>query len=239
MGTCFRRSFSHRRLCNIRFRLLALDFSKRPACSHKTCLRKGWLTVYSATESTYHLKENPGLHPSILGANHQIHDEAAHVLYSSFNFDFATDIECVVPFLQDLTPLARASIKQISVLIRALPYTKDFDECEWASACTFIAKNIQLARLDLGIEGGKPIQRWDSHSAYTVADFQLMKETNFRGMEWITPLSAIKGLDVLNVKAYLEHRPPLHSSCAMAFFVDFSASIEHGFADYLRDLMMR
>ena len=108
--------------------------------------------MYLAIESTYHLKENSGLHPSILGVIHQIHDEAVHVLYSSYIFDFATDVENVVPFLQDLTPLALASTKKISILKRALPYTKDFDRCEWASAWTFIAENLQLVRLDPGIE---------------------------------------------------------------------------------------
>ena len=193
--------------------------------------------MYLSTESTYHLKENPDLHSSILKVNHQIHDEAVHVLYSSYIFDFATDIESVVPFLQDLTPLARASIKHISMLKRALPYTKDFDRCEWASACTFIARNTQLARLDLGIEGGKPIQQWEAQTTYTAADFRLM--TEHEGMEWTIPLSDIKGLDVLNVKAYLEHCPPPNNSRAMAFFVNFSASIEHGFTDYLRDLMTK
>lgn len=193
--------------------------------------------MYLATESTYHLKENPELHPSILEVNHQIHDEAAHVLYSSYIFGFATDVESVVPFLQDLTPLARASIEHISILKRALTCTKDFDRCEWASACTFIAENTQLARLDLGIEGGKPIQQWEAQDTYTAADFQLI--TKYEGMESTRPLSAIKGLDVLNVKAYPEQCPPPNNSRAMGFFVNFSASIEHGFAEYLRGLMTK
>ena len=141
----------------------------------------------------------------------------------------------MVPFLQDLTPLARASIKQISILKRALPYTRDFDRCEWAKACMFIAKNTQLARLDLAIEGGKSIQEWEAQDTYTVADFQLIAK--YECMDWTIPLSAIQGLDVLNVKAYLEPCPPPNNSRAMAFFVNFSASIEHGFAEYLRDLM--
>ena len=177
------------------------------------------------------------MHTSILGVNHQIHDEAAHVLYSSYIFDFATDMESVIPFLKDLTPLARASIKQISIRKRALPYTKYFDRYEWASACRFIAENTRLARLDLGIDGGKPIQQAEAHRVYTAADFQSF--TSRGGMGWTIPLSAIKGLDVLNVKAYLEYCPPTNNSSAMAFFVNFSASIEHGFAEYLRDLMTK
>ena len=188
-------------------------------------------------ESTYHLKENPSMHPSILGVNHQIHNEAAHVFYGFYTFDFASDIESIVPFLQDLTPVARSSIKRISILKRALPYTKEFDRCEWASACAYIAANMQLSQLNLGIEGGKPLQQWEAQNTYTAADFPSIVE--YEGMEWAKQVAAITGLDVLNVKAQLEHCPPPSNSRAMAFFVDFSASIEGGFAEYLGALMVR
>lgn len=179
----------------------------------------------------------PDIHPSILGLNYQIHDEAANVLYSSYTFDFATDVECAVPFLQDLTPVARSSVRRIGILKRALPYTKDFDHCEWASACTFIADNLQLSQLDLGVEGGKPLQQWEAQESYTAAEFSSIKE--YEGMEWIKSLSAIKGLDILVVRAHLEHCPPPHNSRAMALYVNFSASIEHGFAEYLREMMLK
>ena len=188
-------------------------------------------------ESTYHLKENLDLYPSVLRVNRQVHNEAAHVLYAYYTFDFATDVEGVVPFLQDLTPVARSSIKRISILKRALPYTKDFDRCEWASACKYIAANTQLVQLDLGIEGGKPLQQWEAQDTYTASEFPSIAE--YEGMEWTRQVSAIKGLDILNVKAYLEHCPPPTNSRAMAFFVNFSASIEHGFTEYLNALMVK
>ena len=193
--------------------------------------------MVSMIESTYHLKMRPDIHPSVLGVNYQIHNEAANVLYSSYVFDFATDVECVVPFFQDLTPIARSSIRHIGILKRALPYTKDFDRCEWTSACTFIAENLQLSQLDLGVEGGKPLQQWEAQETYTASEFSFI--TDYEGMEWIRPLCAINRLDTLVVRAHLEHCPPPHNSRAMALFVNFSASIEHGFAEYLRGLMLK
>lgn len=188
-------------------------------------------------ESTYHLKMRPDIYPSVLGVSHQIHNEAANVLYSFYVFDFATDVECVVPFFQDLTPVARSSIRHIGILKRAIPYTKDFDRCEWTSACTFIAENLQLSQLDLGVEGGKPLPQWEAQETYDASEFSFI--TEYEGMEWTRPLSAINGLDILVVRAHLEHCPPPHNSRAMAFFVNFSASIEHGFAEYLRGLMLK
>jgi len=187
-------------------------------------------------ESTYHLLQNPGIHASILCTNRQIHIEASDVLYSHHIFDFGTDIESIVPFFSDLTPTALSSVKRISLLKRALPYTKDFDRCEWGNACAFISQNMKLAQLDLMIEGGKPESKWESRETYCKEDFELIAD--FDGMEWARPVSAIKGLEVLNVKAHLEHCPSPMNSRAIAFFVDFSASIEGGFADWLRGKMV-
>ena len=187
-------------------------------------------------ESTYHLVENPGIDASILRTNRQIHTEASDVLYSHHIFDFSTDIESIVPFFSDLTPAALSSVKRICLIRRALPYTKDFDRCEWGNACAFISQNMNLAQLDLTIDGGKPESKWESRERYCKEDFELI--TEFEGMEWARQVTAIKGLEVLNVKANLEHCPSPMNSRAMAFFVDFSASIEAGFADWLRGKMV-
>lgn len=95
---------------------------------------------------------------------------------------------------------------------------------------------MKLAQLDLMIEGGKPESKWESRETYCKEDFELIAE--FEGMEWARQVTAIKGLEVLNVKAHLEHCPSPMNSRAMAFFVDFSASIEGGFADWLRGKMV-
>lgn len=189
-------------------------------------------------ESTYHLLQNPGIFPAILRVNRQLHTEAAHVLYSSHTFSFGTDIESVVPFFSDLTLPARSSIKRIALLKRALPYTKDFDRCEWRSACAFIASNLQLSHLELSIQGGKPREAAPVNKCtiYSKTDFDLV--TRGEGMEWARQLASIRGLEGLDVKACLEHCPPPRDSTAMKFFVEFSQCIEGTFAEWLRGFMV-
>ena len=188
-----------------------------------------------SVETTYYLAVNPGIFPSILGVNRMIHHEASHVLYSAHTFDFDLDIEAVIPFLSDLTPSARSSINRINIVKRALPYIKDFDRCEWRNVCAFISKNMELVQLGLGILGGKPATQWEANETYDESDFKLI--SGFEGMEWVRQVAEIKGLQDVDVKAHLQHCPPPCSN-AMAFFVNFSASIEQGFAAFLKSQML-
>lgn len=197
-----------------------------------------------SAESTYHHDRSPGeIYSSILGVNQQIHAEASYVLYSEHTFDFGMDIESILPFLQDLTPPALSSVKRMNIVKRSLPYTKDFDRCEWRNARTFISRNLRLVQLNLYVEGGipslanKPALYWKQ--TYSQADFALIATLDEmdEDMEWMKHVVAIKDLQVLNVKALLQHCP-IPGSKAMGFFVNFSASIEKGFAEYLRSLMV-
>lgn len=199
-----------------------------------------------SAEATYCLDRSPGnIHSSILGVSHQIHAEASQILYSEHTFGFGTDIESILPFLQDLTPTALFSIKRMNIVKRSLPYTKDFDRCEWRNACAFISQNLRLVQLDLFVEGGtpslanRPALYWKQKSTWSKADFAMIAKLDEmdEDMEWMKHVIAIKDLQVLNVKALLQHCP-IPSSKAMAFFVNFSASIEIGFAEYLRSLMV-
>ena len=199
-----------------------------------------------SAESTYRLDKSSGyIHSSILAVTRHIHAEASHVLYSEHTFDFGTDIESILPFLQDLTPAALSSIKRMKIIKRSIPYTKDFDRCEWRNACTFISQRLRLVQLDLHVKGGtpslanKPALYWKQNRTYNMADFALIAklEEMDEDMEWMKYVVAIKNLQVLNVKALLQHCP-IPGSKAMAFFVNFSASIETGFAQYLRSLMV-
>ena len=226
---------------------------------HRKCLqRKRRRFRYMAdrmrsrsSESTYCLAKAPHqeLHAAILGVNRQIHAEASHVLYSEHVFDFNMDIESILPFLQDLTPASLSSIKRMKMVKRSLPYTKDFDRCEWRNACEFIAESIRsnkmnLKQLDLDVYGGtpslanRPALHWNQRHTYTKSDFDFITKLGEmeEDMEWVSHIGAIKGLEVLNVQALLEHCP-IPGSKKMAFFVNFSASIEKGFAEYLRSLM--
>ena len=103
---------------------------------------------------------------------------------------------------------------------------------------------MQLKQLDLGVFGGtpslanRPALHWNQRYLYTIKDFELITklEEMDEEMEWVKHVGAIKGLQALNVRALLEHCP-IPGSKKMAFFVNFSASIEKGFADYLRSIM--
>lgn len=189
-------------------------------------------------ESTYFLSYNPGIDASILCTNRQLHREASHVLYSSHVFDFGMDVESVVPFLSDLTPIARSSIKSISLIKRALPYTKDFDNCEWRNACAYISSNIRLTELELMIEAGREEQSKEFPQAFSSQDFD-DKIMNYESMQWAKDLSAVRDLDELKVTPLWQHCPPPSNSRMMAFFVQFSASLEGGFSGWMKEAMLK
>ena len=187
-------------------------------------------------ETTYTYISGPKLWTSLLGVNQQIYAETSHILYSKHIFDFGTDIEAIVPFMGDLTATARASIKRVNIVKRALPYDKDFDRYEWYNVCEYLSSNMNLVELGLGVLGGKSGAEITKQEVYSKSDFAYAI-SKFEGMEWMTQLATIKGLQQLDIKAHLQHCPPPCSN-AMAFFVNFSQSIESGFAEYMRELMI-
>ncbi|KAI8937261.1 hypothetical protein NX059_006470 [Plenodomus lindquistii] len=162
----------------------------------------------SSTPTTYRVLLSPyTAHlrytvPSLLVLSKQIHAEATKILYSTYTFAFHTSIEAAVPFLNDLTPVARSHIRHLTLTKKALPYTKEFDRAEWASLCEFIASHhatyqcltttttasgattqpeqqpvdlgFQLRTLHLNIIAGKPDSGWDNITPMTASDFSTM-----------------------------------------------------------------
>lgn len=194
--------------------------------------------------TTYHCVNNPRIEDQlgILGANKQIHAEAAELLYSSYTFDFDTHVEAIVPFLSDLTPFARSCIKSIRLVKRALAYEKEFDRCEWSAALRYLtssSSNIALKRFELGIVAGRPgANGWERIARYSAQDFKLLKQLG--NMEWLQYLLELRGLQELDVQAVVEHCPPGTNSMAMAEYIRFSASVESGFREFLRgELLVR
>ena len=195
---------------------------------------------------------------AIMRVNQQIHAEAAECLYGSYVFDFDTDVEACVPFLMDLTPVARRCIRSVGVVKRALPYDKEFDRCEWTNMCKYLASSLHLEDLALGIAAGKPATGWeclkpfesedfdsvihDKHEMDWVSDYEVLAQiflsTSFsNNRSQVNDLATIKGLRRVNVRACVEHSPPAMSD-AMEFFIKFSASIEPHFAEYLKSRML-
>lgn len=194
-------------------------------------------------KTTYHCVNSPqiGQNMGILGANKQIHAEAAELLYSSYTFDFDTHVEAIEPFLQDLTPFSRSCIKSMRVVKRALAYEKEFDRCEWSTAIGSLSNpdfGLGLQKLDLGVVAGRPgVNGWDFVPVYNAGHFEVLKE--LEGMEWMRDLLEIKGLQELRVSPIIEHCPPASNSAAIANFIRFSASIEVGLAEFLKGAMLR
>jgi hypothetical protein len=185
--------------------------------------------------TTYHCVNTPGIgqNMGIMGANKQIHAEVAEMQYSHYTFDFDTHVEAVEAFLQDLTPFARSCIKSLRIVKRALAYEKEFDRCEWASAMQSISSTLSLRSLELGVVAGRPGPHgWDEITPYSGYDFGLLIECD--GMSWLRDLLEIKGL-----QAVVEHCPPASSSSAMASYIRFSASVDTGMADFLRQSLIK
>ncbi|KAJ9621301.1 hypothetical protein H2203_007353 [Taxawa tesnikishii (nom. ined.)] len=186
--------------------------------------------------TTYHLLSAREISTTFLLSNARIHAEAAGVLYSSHVFDFDTHVEAIVPFFSDLTALARSCVRAVRIVKRALPYEKEFDRAEWSSALSYLAENVPLQSLSLGIVAGMPgPDGWQMVPPYQSRDFELLKELD--GMEWIKDVLAIQGLERLHVDAVVEHCPP-PMSAAMANYIRFSASIDCAFAEFLTQKLL-
>lgn len=182
---------------------------------------------------------------ALLSLNRQVHAEAAAVLYGGYTFDFDAHVEAVLPFLRDLSPLARAAIKGVRFVKRALPYEKEFDRAEWAAAVNGLASSevgLRLRRLEVGVVAGRPgAMGWEGVQRYKEGDFGVLCEGE--GMEWTAPLIELiktmkgRGLKELEVAAVVEHCPPASNSGAMERFVRFSASVDDGFSAFLKGLL--
>lgn len=64
------------------------------------------------------------------------------------------------------------------------------------------------------------------------------QKDEWEGVDWVQQLIAIEGLKELTVNAIVEHCPP-PMSWQMQFWIVFSKSVEEGFADYLKEVMIR
>lgn len=202
-------------------------------------------TTYRVLLSPYtaHLRHTV---PSLLALNRQIHAEAAKVLYSTYTFSFHTSIEAAVPFFSDLTPIARGSIRQLALTKKGLPYTKEFDRLEWAALCTYLSKNLCLSSLDLSVAAGKPGDHgWDDVTPISREAFELMQRmrkdwgstVGGADLMWVEQMLEVKGLREMNVKALVEHCPGAVSE-AMAFWIAFGKSVESGFGEWVKSIMI-
>lgn len=147
------------------------------------------------------------------------------------------DIEAVVPFFSDLSRKTRPLLHEISVTKQGSVYSRDYDRCEWTALCQFIKENMEIQSLKLIVEGGRPSLGYAGLPEYCAGDFKTLCSVQYEALDWVWELLSIKGIKRLEIGSEIHHCPPAHSS-AMAFFAAFSASIETGFAEFLRSELL-
>ncbi|KAH7046010.1 hypothetical protein B0J12DRAFT_627642 [Macrophomina phaseolina] len=215
----------------------------------------------STQATSFALANNPGLHPSILSTCRQCHAEAAELLYGGAHaFDFDTHIEAIVPFFSALTPLARSFVCRVALVKRALTLCKEFDRAEWRAAFDYMARELNVAALGLSLRvvAGKPSGEggWEEAPTLTAEHFRLIQPRSVRSrpasgdgggsgggaiagvdFEWVGQLLWLRGLRDIQIEAIVEHCPTPMSE-TMAFWVSFSKSVEAGFRDWVRGVML-
>ncbi|QSZ30426.1 hypothetical protein DSL72_004949 [Monilinia vaccinii-corymbosi] len=190
--------------------------------------------VRQRISTTYQLRTAVDIHTSIMSVNRKIHGETTHLLYGNRTFSFYKDIEAIVPFLSDLTPGTRSLVQSISLYKKGFVFCRESHRCEWSLLCGFLRDQMQLKKLRLIVEGGRPRHERDDAAQYTSTDFKTLSSVAYEPLEWVFQLLEIKGIQKLEITSEIRAIPEPSHSLAMAFFAAFSASIENGFAEYLR-----
>lgn len=193
--------------------------------------------VRASKPTTYHLVTETDMHTSIMAVSRKIHQETSHVLYGNRTFSFGRDIEAVVPFVSDLTKQNRQLIREVALVKQGSVYCRDYDRCEWNRMCEYLRDHLQVETLKLVVEGGRPSMGWAAIPEYTQADFKTLFNVKYEPLEWVWDLLVVTGIQKLDISSEIRHCPPSHST-AMSFYAAFSASIETGFADFLRSEMI-
>jgi len=193
--------------------------------------------VRQSRPTTYYLVNNLEMDTSIMSVNKKVYEETSHILYGNRTFSFGRDIEAIVPFFSDISKQNRPLIHSISVVKQGSVYSRDYDRCEWGSVMEFLREHMQVGSLRLVVEGGRPSLGWEGLPEYSSSDFKTLSSVAYEPLEWVWELLSLRGLRNLEIGSEIHHCPPSHSS-AMAFFAAFSASIETGFAEFLRSELL-
>jgi hypothetical protein len=212
-------------------------YKRREKLSRSSYWVLGRDLVRQCRETTYHLVSDVEIYTSIMRVNRKIYEETAHMLYTNRTFSFGRDIEAIVPFFSDLSIQTRPLIHEISIVKQGSVYSRDSDRCEWSSVCDFLKTHMRVGSLRLVVEGGRPSLGWTGLPEYSVADFKTLSSVRYEALDWVWELLSIRGIKKLEIGSEIHHCPPSHSS-AMAFFAAFSASIETGFAEFLRSELL-
>jgi hypothetical protein len=206
--------------------------------------------------ATYYLQLDVEIYTAIMRVNCQIHGETSYLIYGCHTFSFGGDVEAIVPFSSKPN---RPLIHEIALVKQGPFYSREYDIAEWYDACRFIREHMHVESLKLVVEGGSeslPVQRKEMPGypeySYSVSDYRRFSGEKFKLLEWAWELLTIKGIKKLDVKSkvlsdvqFELHLFPLAGPAGISpmhwgyFAVGFGASIETGFADFLRSEMIK
>ncbi|KAF2761427.1 hypothetical protein EJ05DRAFT_264133 [Pseudovirgaria hyperparasitica] len=250
-----------------------------PPLHRSTYLIRNHTTLFTSrtTRTTYALALPPNTPPStplttiypfraaisLLATCKYLHATLTPLLYSSYSFSFATNIEAIPPFLADRGPLARAHIRHLALTKRAAPYTLSADAAAWTTAMAFLAapsSGLRLDSIDLGVQALIPGGSGAATSANADDDdtawaaLPVVDSGWFRaascmgvfgggagggeGLGWAEQMHRVRGLSCVTVRGVRE-RCAMPTSAQMVFWVGFSRSIELGFRRWCWEEMVR
>ncbi|CAJ2513021.1 Uu.00g011400.m01.CDS01 [Anthostomella pinea] len=190
-------------------------------------------------KTTYHLAtKTVRFCAALMQANRTIHEETSCLLYGGHAFDFGVDIEAIQPFLSDLTSASRALVSAVSLTKRgpAVPLYCESDRADWRTACRFLRDHCgaSIHKLRLVVQGERPSGPSDGPAEFSADDLRLLAGIRHESLEWVGELAALRGLRELEVVADVRACPaPVTSD--MVVFAAFSASIEKGLTEFLRE----
>lgn len=186
-------------------------------------------------ETTYRLvTEAAEFCTALMCVSHRIHDETSYLLYGKHSFDFGADIEAVGPFLSDIRPASRALIQEFSLYKRGpIPFYES-DGTEWRKVCQVLQQRSAIKKLRLVVQGASPSVPWgEGPREFSASDFKLLSGIKYESLDWTTELAQVQKIKELEILSDIGYRVPLRSR-SLIFFAAFSASIEKGLAEFLR-----
>ncbi|TPX17806.1 uncharacterized protein E0L32_002907 [Thyridium curvatum] len=186
-------------------------------------------------ETTYTLAtESASFHLGIMGTCRRLYAEVANILYARHSFDFGADIAAVIPFFSDRTAYARAMISEISIQRRVPILIGHGDGGQWSHVARYLAEHASLRKLRLVVGGGRPAEAWEGPQELSKSDFELLAVLKHECIDWATDLARIKDLDEVEIVPEIHHAQAPRTP-SMTVFAAFSASIEKGLSQYIRE----
>ncbi|KAI1420291.1 hypothetical protein F5Y12DRAFT_136839 [Xylaria sp. FL1777] len=197
-------------------------------------------------ETTYRMvNKGARICAALMRVSRAVYAETAGLVYGAHTFDFGCDVEAVMPFLSDLSPATRRLVTRVA-LYKKGPWLYDCwsDRCEWRSMCTYLRDHASVEHLRLVVQAGRLAdeRKWewereretDGPHELSGRDVALLVDIRHDTLHWIGDVVRLRGLRSVEVIPDFCTVPPPQTS-NMLVFLAFSASLDTGLREFLRD----